>query len=110
MPEPTELFRVELRQQESGDLLILAGQINLDAAALVRDEAVRAAANARGAAIDWSGAEYVSASAVQVLLALGAALAAKGQALEVANENAGVRRALEVAGLSGRFPVRGGQG
>ena len=47
---------------------------------------------------------------VLIGIGMGAALAAKGQALEVANENAGVRRALEVAGLSGRFPVRGGQG
>ncbi len=107
--EPPDLFRVEVGQLESRDLLLLAGQINLDAAARLRDEALRVVASARAVGVDWRQAEYVSASAVQVLLALGAALAARGLPLEVAGDNPGVRRSLELAGLSGRFPVREGR-
>ena len=57
-------------------------------------------------AVDWSQAERVCAGALQVLLALGTAVHARGFELSVAGDNPGVRHTLELAGLSRLFPVR----
>ena len=101
-----ELFRVELRPSASCDLLMLAGAISLDAARQLSDAALQALAGGREVAVDWSEARHVSAGALQVLLALRTALDARGLALPVAGDNPGVRRTLELAGLSPLFPVR----
>ena len=86
-------------------LLVLSGHIDLDAAAHLRAEAERLAAGCEAMTVDWHAATHVSAGAVQVLVALQAALSARGRTLHVARDNQDVRRFLELAGLSGRFPV-----
>lgn len=101
-----ELFSVEVRPMESGDFLVLTGELNLDAASHLREAALGAAAAGKEVAIDWSAAGHLSAGALQVLVALRATLSSRGQALDVAADNPGVRRILEIAGLSGLFPVR----
>ena len=102
-PEP---FRVELRLPESCDWLVLAGELNLDAAIQLRDVALSAVAGGGEVGVDWRDAGHVSAGALQVLLALRAALDARGQVLQIAGDNPGVRRTLELAGLSRLFPIR----
>lgn len=101
-----ELFRVEVRPSETCDLLVLAGEINLDAVSPLRAAALEAAAGGRDIGVDWRDAGHVSAGALQVLLALRAALDARGQVLQIAGDNPGVRRTLELAGLSRLFPIR----
>ena len=101
-----ELFRVELQAAESRDRLLLAGEINLDAASQVREAALAALAAGRAVEVDWRDAGYVSAGALQVLLALRTALEARRQVLHLAGDNAGVRRTLELAGLSRLFPTQ----
>lgn len=85
--------------------MVLAGQVDLDAAGRLRTEAERFLAGSGDVTLDWHAAEHVGAGAVQVLLALEAALMAQGRALRVASDNPDVRRFLTLAGLSGRFPV-----
>jgi anti-anti-sigma factor len=103
---PVEVFRVGLEQRESRDALVLAGQINMDAAARLREEALFAVARGRPVDIDWREAQYLSASAIQVLLALGQALQAGGRTLAVAADNPAIRGTLEMAGLVRQFPLR----
>ena len=105
-PDVCAEFRIELRPAESSNVLILAGAINLDAATRLREAALTATTAARDVAIDWSEAGHVGAGALQLLLALRAALAGGGHLLDVARDNPGVRHTLELAGLSGLFPVR----
>jgi anti-anti-sigma factor len=102
-----ELFHVGLHPSASRDVIVLAGMINLDAARQLCDAALRTLAGGREIAVDWSGAMHVSAGALQVLLALGTALHARGLVLSVTGDNPGVRRTLELAGLSRLFPVAG---
>lgn len=105
-----ELFRVEVRPSASCDLLILAGAISLDAARQLSDAALQVLGGGREVAVDWSQAGHVSAGALQVLLALRAALDARGLVLSVAGDNPGIRHTLELAGLSPLFPAAGPSG
>jgi anti-anti-sigma regulatory factor len=103
-----ELFHVKLRPSASCDLLVLAGAISLDAVPQLTDAALQTVAGGKQVAVDWSEATHICAGALQVLLALGTALGARGQVLSVAGDNPGVRHTLELAGLSQLFPVRQG--
>ena len=101
-----EPFRVELRPSESCAWLVLAGELNLDAAIQLRDVAMSAVAGGGEVGVDWRDTGHVSAGAIQVLLALRAALDAQGRGLHTAGDSPGVRRTLELAGLSRLFPAR----
>jgi anti-anti-sigma factor len=100
-----DLFAIETHPIDSGHLLSLAGPIGMEAAPRLQAEAQRLAARSGGVALDWGGAEYVSAGAVQVLLALAAALQEGGRKLRVAADHPGIRELLERAGISGWFPA-----
>jgi anti-anti-sigma regulatory factor len=102
---PGALFRVEVRRRETHDLLVLAGQIGLDAAVQLRGEALLLASGERAVDVDWREAETVTAGALQVLLALRIALSERGQGLRVVEDHPNIRRLLEAAGLSAYFPV-----
>ena len=104
----TELFQVVLRSSACGERLVLAGEIGLDAVHRLSDAALQAVASGREVSLDWSDAQRVCAGALQILLALGTALSARGLALSVAGDNPGVRRVLELASLSQLFPVQPG--
>jgi anti-anti-sigma regulatory factor len=101
-----ELFHVELRPSASCDLLVLAGAISLDAVPQLTDAALQTVAAGKQVAVDWSEATHICGGALQVLVALGTALGARGQMLSVVGDNPGVRHTLELAGLSQLFPVR----
>lgn len=103
-PLENELFRVEVHRSESCDCLVLAGEMNLDAASQLRDAALGVVAEGREVAVDWRDVGHVSAGALQVLLALRSALAARGSALHIAGDNPNLRRTLEVAGLAELLP------
>ncbi|TAM99543.1 MAG: anti-sigma factor antagonist [Rhizobiaceae bacterium] len=102
-------FRLTVVEQPAHHLIELAGMLGLEAAAPLRDEARCLVQSRKNVAIDWSAAEHVGASALQVLLALQKSLEADGRKLSVAADNASVRRYLELAGLSGYFRQEGGQ-
>ena len=96
---------VEFRAGEAADELVFSGRVGLDEAGRVHEEALRLAAGSRPVVYDWSGAEHICMGVWQVLLALEAARAARGQAVpRVAGDNAGIRRVLELAGITGHFP------
>jgi anti-anti-sigma regulatory factor len=101
-----ELFHVKHRPSASCDVLVLAGDISLDAVPQLTDAALQTVAGGKQVAVDWSEARHICGGALQVLLALGTALAARGQVLSVAGDNPSVRHTLELAGLSQLFPVR----
>lgn len=98
-------FRIAVEQRQSRNLLVLSGQLGLDAAGQLRDEAQRLATSACDVDMDWRDAETVTAGSLQVLLALAASLTERERALRVAGDNPHIRRLLELAGLSAQFPV-----
>ena len=87
-------------------MLVLAGAISPDAVPQLADAALQTVAGGKEVAVDWSEARHICGGALQVPLALGTALSARGQVLSVASDNPGVRHTLELAGLSQLFPVR----
>jgi anti-anti-sigma regulatory factor len=101
-----ELFHVKLRPSASCDLLVLGGAISLDAVHQLSDMALRTVTGGKEVAVDWSEATHICAGALQVLLALGTALGARGQVFSVAGDNPVVRHTLELVGISQLFPVR----
>ncbi len=105
-PEP-ELFRVEVRQQETGEVLVLAGSLGPEALVRLHREALHLATGDRPVVFDWCEASYLSAGALQVLLALRARLSQRGLEPHVIGDNPAIRRSLESAGLSAHFPPGG---
>jgi anti-anti-sigma factor len=103
--EPAEkLFRVEVLERESKALLVMAGQIGSEAAGELREQAEVLAAGSGDVTLDWREAETLTASGLQLLLALALALSERGRSLRVAGDNAHIRHSLELAGLSKLFP------
>ena len=101
------LFHVELRTSESRDVLVLTGDVNLDAAHQLCAASLQGLAGRREVAVDWTGASRVGAGALQALLALSTALQARGRGLSVVGDNPCVRHMLELAGLTRHFPIAG---
>jgi len=102
---PQENSAVSVTRSSSGAVVTLTGQIDLDAAGRLRAEAEKLLAESGPVALDWRAAEHASAGAVQVLLALEAALKARGRPLSVVHDQAEIRSMLELAGLNGHFPI-----
>ena len=98
-------FGLEAVERSGRRLLVLRGEIDLDAAVRLHAVALRLLVGNQDVDIDWSGAERLSAGAVQVLLALGAALSERGRALRVAADQSAIRQCLDAAGLAGHFPA-----
>ncbi len=98
----------EIRTEERGlrNLLVLTGQVGPDAANRLRAEAERLAAGAGAVDLDWREAEMLSASSLQVLVALKISLSKRGRTLQVSGDNPNLRRLLDLAGLSSMFPCR----
>jgi anti-anti-sigma factor len=98
-------FHIRIREAESENLLELAGLIRVEAAQQLLAAANRLLDDSKDVAVDWREASHVGACAIQLLLALTTELAHSGRKLHVASDNAHVRRTLELAGLSERFPA-----
>ena len=91
---------MSVRRGKRATRLILTGHVSLDRAVELHGAASKAAKAGRDVVLDWSQAEHLSAAALQVLLALRAALAARGRKLLVNETPAPLLRALEVAGAA----------
>ena len=104
IPQP-DLFSIDLRHEESCDLLVLAGQIDQSAAPVLLEVAIRAAAGLRPVEVDWREAERLGPGPVQILLSLASALSNGGRVLAIRCDNPRVRGSLELAGLFDRFTL-----
>jgi anti-anti-sigma factor len=96
---------VEIQAKGSGSLLVLAGEIDLDAAGQLREEAETLAAGSGDVEVDWRNAEIATSSSLRGLRALGTSLSERGRGLRVSSDNRNVHGLLELAGLSSRFPA-----
>lgn len=103
----TKPFQIEVVEQTGRKLLILSGSVDLSAAPQLLAAAIRFAEGSDGIAVDWSAAEYVHVSSLQVLLCLQSALARSGRTLRITGDSPTVRSFLELAGLSARFAADG---
>lgn len=83
----------------------LAGSAGVETAVLLKQQLMQTHI-ANEVVIDWGEVEHVEASVLQVLLALGKLLTARGLTLTVDKDNAKVRRFLKLSGMSEYFPVR----
>lgn len=105
LENPEQTFRPTVEPGDLQTVLVLSGRIDLEASGRMLAEAERLLAGAGPVALDWRAVEHLGAGAIQVLLALEAALTARGRTLRVAGDNPDVRRFLDVAGLSAHFQV-----
>ena len=100
--------------EQSGVLLLdedgrmrvrLEGSARVETAVLLQQKLMQTQI-ANDVVIDWAEVEHVDACVLQVLLALGKLLTARGLTLVVEKDNAKVRRFLKLSGMSEYFPVR----
>ena len=91
---------------EDGRMIVkIEGNARVETAMLLKQSLAQTPA-AREVAIDWSAAEHVDASVLQILLALRKSLAERGLPFMVDKDNLKVRGYLKLSGLSEYFPVR----
>ncbi len=81
--------------------LCLEGTINAALARRLKEGALAALAGTGTVTLDLARAEYLDGAALQVLLALGAELAARGRSLKVVAMAPSVEDTLRVVGLAG---------
>ena len=96
---------ISLKQSNSELLLVLTGSTRVETAEELYEHLLQAQP-AQDLGVDWSGAEYVHACVLQVLLAYGKTLGHSGHSIRVNNDNEHVRDFLQVSGLSDYFPLR----
>lgn len=96
---------VSLLDEEGRTVLKIAGSARVETAVLLRESLAQRPPD-REVAIDWSEAEHVDASVLQVLLALRRSLVERGLSFIVDKDNLKVREYLKLAGLSDCFPLR----
>jgi anti-anti-sigma factor len=92
-------------EEENCVIVKIEGSARVESAALLRQRLAQTQI-AHEVAIDWSEAEHVDASVLQVLLALRKLLADRRLPLVVDQDNSKVRGYLKLSGLSEYFPVR----
>ncbi len=100
-------FQIEVVEQEGQNLLVLSGSIDLSAAPQLLAASLKSVEGSVGIAVDWSAADYVHVSSLQILLCLRSALARNGRTLRITGDSPTVRGFLELAGLSTLFAAEG---
>ena len=100
-------YQIAVREEPSRDVLVLGGVLDLNAAFQVHSEAIRLLDRSQDLVLDWSDAEYVSSSVIQILLALRTELNLRKRTLTVGADNPEVRTLLEWSGLSPHFVMAG---
>jgi len=94
---------VHLLRENTGCVLALRGDLNLDLARRVHDAALEAVEAGGNLIVDCTEATHIDGSAAQVLLALEGALEQGGRSLQIRGASDGVRKYLGWSGLGGHF-------
>ncbi len=94
----------KLEERERTYFVALSGVINRELVDRFHQEVRRMAASAKDVVIECSAAEYLDACILQELLALRAALEAKGKVLRCTGNNPSIRRYIQIAGLAEYLP------
>src|SRR5690348_16716895 len=89
---------VSLQHREDGCLLVLAGAVGVASAAALHAAALEATDRAVNLTIDCSAVTYLDGAAIQLLLALDAALVAHGLGARFQDVPIAMRTLLAVAG------------
>ncbi|MCW5978812.1 MAG: STAS domain-containing protein [Bryobacteraceae bacterium] len=95
-----DLAPIRLVESEAEILIRLCGAVDIGASEAVLDAARQAASSTKAVRLDWSEADHVDLSALQIVLALDAALATDGRALEIGEMPPRVRQHVASAGLA----------
>jgi anti-anti-sigma factor len=99
MEGPARPIRVETDGERR--CLCLEGVVNAPLARRLKEEALAALGGSGTVTLDVSRAEYLDATALQVLLALDTALATRGRSLRVVAMAPSLEDTLRVVGLAG---------
>jgi anti-anti-sigma factor len=99
MEGPMQPIRVETDGEQRR--LCLEGVVNAALARRLKEEALAALAGTGPVTLDLARAEYLDGAALQILLALGADLAARGRGFRVVAMPPSVEDTLRVVGLAG---------
>jgi len=103
------LLEISVAAGESGPVLSLSGEADVTTAAEL-SEALTAqlADGARHLMVDLSGLRFADSSAIRALVLAGRTLKQRGGALELANPQPVVARALSLLGVDQAITIRGG--
>ena len=94
-----------LNERQGTMIVKLAAKARVDAAIMLHHQLLQGNLQ-QHVAVDWSEADHVDASVLQVLLGLQRSLSERGFSLTVALDNERVREYLQYSGLSECFPVK----
>lgn len=97
---------VQLRPSGTTCEIKLTGVVDVRAAADLQRELLAFGIPGGDVTLDWSEAERVDLSAIQLLLAFRTAPLSAGRAFWVSGDKPSIREYLRIAGLSDHFPGR----
>ena len=100
MPEEAS---VEVCERDGAAVIELQGSIDVSAASQLRDAGQNTMDSAGGAVVDFSRAERLDSSALQVLLALDFALKRSGRSLRTRGLDENIRAYLRLCGAENAF-------
>lgn len=81
--------------------LVLGGRVRVAEAAALHQAALAAVARGGAVTVDCGAAEYLDATAIQVVLCLGRELAGRGRRCDVAGVGGPLAEAFRLAGVGG---------
>ena len=105
-----ESQQIEISSAGEKCVLRLRGVLGPAQAEALRQAALDACGQATGVVLDWSAAEQIDTSVLQVLLALRAGLSATGRGFAATAAPPGVRAYLQNAGFGTIFAEAAGRG
>jgi anti-anti-sigma regulatory factor len=98
MPTPQSISVVD-GPASGWSRLLLAGHVTVSSASQLHEAALRLAASGNNVTVCCAGAEYLDASAIQILISLGRDLVRRGKRCDITNVPDGVKPWFRLAGL-----------
>ena len=105
MTDPPELRVDVLGNAREGFVVVVAGDIDLGSAPVVRDRLHGLAATGAGVVVDLAGVTFIDSSGIHALLLSARAIDAAGGTLVVASPSPAVRRLLELVKADEIVPI-----
>lgn len=99
---------MDVRQEKLGEVLVIAPDGTVDSRTAPSFEKAALDALAKGErriVVDFGKVDFTSSAGLRVLLMLGKRLQSAGGALVLCGLNEGVRKVLDVSGLTSAFPI-----
>ncbi|MFV0132170.1 STAS domain-containing protein [Streptomyces sp. HMX87] len=101
---PERLLITRTTTEDDVCVVTLAGEVDLDGSAQLRDVLLAAVESARGTAVDLGEVGFMDSSGINALIAAHQAAEARGAWLRLAAPQQAVRRVLQLVGVDALIP------